>query len=269
MARARVISRLGCPLHLWTDGPEGAPWVVFTHGVLMDHDLFAPQLEALAGEFRVLSWDVRGHGRSRPLGAPFTIDRVAEDLLAIMDELAIERAVLVGHSMGGFISQRVALTAPDRVAGLVALATVPLRAELPPLLLLGGPLSVLGFRLCPEVVIRRLVSLGAGRRTETRRQAVEAARPVTKGDFDHLWPALIRGLRSRRGERLSCPLLLVHGDGDHLVGFGAIKLLMRRWARDEPEARYEVIPAAGHNACRDNPECFYRFLLGFLRSLNL
>ena len=75
-----VLERKGCPLHYWTTGPEGLPLVVFTHGACVDHHSFDPQISAVAGDYRVLAWDVRGHGQSQPMGSsrrrPLSISRV-------------------------------------------------------------------------------------------------------------------------------------------------------------------------------------------------
>lgn len=99
-------------------GGQGLP-LVLTHGFLMDADMFAPQVEALAGSHRLVIWDQRGHGRTRSTGEPFTYWDSAEDLRALLDHLGIERAVVGGMSQGGFIGLRFALRHPARTAGLV------------------------------------------------------------------------------------------------------------------------------------------------------
>lgn len=100
-----------------TDGPA----LVLSHGFLMDHEMFLPQVEALRSEFRVVTWDTRGHGLT-PARQAFSYDDVAGDMIHLMDALEIERAVLGGMSQGGLISMRVALRAPDRVAGLALIS---------------------------------------------------------------------------------------------------------------------------------------------------
>src|SRR5437588_9277108 len=87
--------------------------VLFSHGFLMDHEMFAPQVEALAGEFRCITWDERGFGQT-PADGPFSYWDSAADVLALLTHLGIERAVLAGMSQGGFLSLRAALTAPER-----------------------------------------------------------------------------------------------------------------------------------------------------------
>jgi len=97
-------------------GGDGAP-VVFSHGLLMDHEMFDPQVEALRDEFRCITWDERGHGQTTTEGS-WTYWDSGRDLIILMDRLDIDRAFLVGMSQGGFLQLRAALLAPDRVLGL-------------------------------------------------------------------------------------------------------------------------------------------------------
>ncbi|MFI5040732.1 MAG: alpha/beta fold hydrolase, partial [Acidimicrobiales bacterium] len=110
----------GHPLYFEETG--SGPPVVFSHGFLMDHEMFAPQVAALSSEFRCITWDERGFGQT-PAGGPFTYWDSAADVLAHLTHLGIERAALAGMSQGGFLSLRAALTAPDRVKALVLIDT--------------------------------------------------------------------------------------------------------------------------------------------------
>ena len=101
------------------DGPP----VVLAHGFLMDHEMFAPQVEALAPEFRVITWDERGFGDTEFDGKPFTYWDSARDCLGLLDHLGLEEAVVGGMSQGGYLSLRVALLAPERVRALVLIDT--------------------------------------------------------------------------------------------------------------------------------------------------
>src|SRR5438552_1493222 len=89
----------------------------------MDRTMFAPQVSALSGEFRVITWDERGFGETEFGGKPFTYWDSAADCLALLDHLGIERAVVGGMSQGGFLSLRAALLAPERVRALVLIDT--------------------------------------------------------------------------------------------------------------------------------------------------
>ncbi len=90
------------------------PAVIFSHGLFMDHEMFAPQVAALRRRYRCITWDERGHGLSASDRlAPFSYYDSAADLAAILSHLGIGEAVLVGMSQGGFLSLRCALT-PSR-----------------------------------------------------------------------------------------------------------------------------------------------------------
>ncbi len=119
MVTENVLDRKGCPLHYWVGGPEGRPLVVFTHGACVDHHAFDPTLPIVAQHYRVLNWDVRGHGRSQPMGEAFSLPLAVEDLLAMVDKLGYDKAVFVGHSNGTYISQELAFRHPERVQALV------------------------------------------------------------------------------------------------------------------------------------------------------
>ena len=101
----------------YTDGGGDGAAVLFSHGILMDHEMFEPQVRSLTPEFRCIAWDQRGHGQSEHHG-PFTYWDSAQDVIALLDHLEIDHAFLVGMSQGGFVSLRTALLAPERVSGL-------------------------------------------------------------------------------------------------------------------------------------------------------
>jgi len=105
------------------DSGGDGPVVVLSHGFLMDREMFAAQVEALAPEFRLITWDARGFGETEFDGEPFTYWDSAADCLGLLDHLGIEQAVLGGMSQGGFLSLRAALLAPERVRGLVLIDT--------------------------------------------------------------------------------------------------------------------------------------------------
>ncbi|MEX0835990.1 MAG: alpha/beta hydrolase [Nitriliruptor sp.] len=103
-------------------GGDGPP-LVFSHGFLMDHEMFRHQVAEFAPRYRVVTWDERGFGRTETDGQPFSYWDSARDLFGLLDTLGIERAVLTGMSQGGYLSLRAALLHPDRVRALVLIDT--------------------------------------------------------------------------------------------------------------------------------------------------
>ncbi|NKY50472.1 alpha/beta fold hydrolase [Nocardia vermiculata] len=109
-------------IHYEDTGGRG-PVVLFGHEFFMDRTMFASQASALSPQFRIVTWDARGHGCTRDEGLPFTYWTAARDALTVLDQLGVERAVVGGTSQGGFSALRTALLAPERVAALILIST--------------------------------------------------------------------------------------------------------------------------------------------------
>ena len=97
---------------------DGVP-LVFIHGWTANRHRWDDQLSQFAGRCRVISLDLRGHGDSDLTPDPYTIGGLAREVLALLDELGVDRFVPVGHSMGGMIALTLALEHPERVQRLV------------------------------------------------------------------------------------------------------------------------------------------------------
>ncbi|KAA0024751.1 3-oxoadipate enol-lactonase [Antrihabitans cavernicola] len=110
-------------------GQATGPTVVLSNSLGSDHRMWDPQLTALEERFRVIHYDTRGHGRSPVPAGPYTLDDLADDVVALLDRVGVEQAHLVGLSLGGMTMMRVAARNPDRVNRLVVLCT---GAQLPP-----------------------------------------------------------------------------------------------------------------------------------------
>ena len=118
-----LIAANGTELFYELAGPEGAPVVVFSNSIGTTLEMWDAQAWALSGRFRVLRYDTRGHGRSRVVDVPATIETLADDMAGLMDGLGIAQAHVVGLSLGGMTAQCIAARYPARVRGLVLMAT--------------------------------------------------------------------------------------------------------------------------------------------------
>ena len=101
------------------DGDAGLPWLMLSNGLGLDLTMWAPQLEAVSQQFRVLRYDTRGHGGTSTPPAAATMDELGGDVLALMDHVGVERAHFCGFSMGGLIAIWLGIHAPARVERLV------------------------------------------------------------------------------------------------------------------------------------------------------
>jgi pimeloyl-ACP methyl ester carboxylesterase len=105
----------------WSDRGRGEPAVLLLHGWCLDHTWFAPQIEHFSRTRRVVSPDLRGFGASAQPQQAYSLDVWADDVLWLIERLALERPVLIGHSLGGAIALAAAVRRPDTVSALALL----------------------------------------------------------------------------------------------------------------------------------------------------
>ena len=118
-----LISAHGTELFYDLNGPEGAPVVAFSNSIGTTLELWDAQVSALSDRYRVLRYDARGHGRSPVVGGRTTMEDLADDLAGLLDALGVERAHVVGLSLGGMTAQAFAVRHPGRLEGLVLMGT--------------------------------------------------------------------------------------------------------------------------------------------------
>jgi 3-oxoadipate enol-lactonase len=106
-------------LNYQIDGGESAPPLLLSNSLGTSLEMWEPQIAALAGRFRVIRYDSRGHGHSTVTPGPYTIEQVASDALGLLDKLAVPRAHFCGLSMGGMVGMLLGIHAPQRIDRLV------------------------------------------------------------------------------------------------------------------------------------------------------
>lgn len=112
------------------DGPENAPIVMLSNSLMSNHTMWDPQMDALTETYRVLRYDTRGHGGTDTTPGPYSIQLLAEDAIALLDALNIDKVHFTGLSMGGMIAQYVGAHYPERVLSLILCDTA---SEMPTL----------------------------------------------------------------------------------------------------------------------------------------
>jgi 3-oxoadipate enol-lactonase len=105
------------------DGPEDAPVLVLASSLGATHAMWDANVEALSRRYRVLRYDHRGHGESEVPPGPYTVGELAGDVVALLDELGLERVCFCGLSLGGAVGMALALAAPERLERLVLCCT--------------------------------------------------------------------------------------------------------------------------------------------------
>lgn len=261
----QILVRQGCPLHYWLNGPTDAPLIVFTHGAAADHRMFDRQLSTLAQEYRLLTWDMRGHGQSRPMGSDFTVPRAVNDLVAILDEVGVEKAIVAGQSTGGYVAQEFVFRHPERVRALMMIDCICITLPLSPMERLILKTTPLLLRLYPrELLIRQSVE-GSTITQQGYDYLSATMQSLSKKELVTILTGVANCLHAETDYQITHPLLIVHGDADNL---GNIKRDAPRWAERDPNCTYRVIPDAGHLSNIDNPLFFNRLLLEFLATLD-
>ncbi len=254
------------------DAGAGPP-VVLVHGWSLSSAAFGDEIPVLARRHRVVAPDLRGHGRSSAPRGPFGLGELARDLAALADALALERAVLVGWSLGALVALAAAPLVRARLAGLALVSGTPRFTEgedwphgLPARSVEGLALRVR--RDAPRAVARFFdgmfvageLDAPARARAEAIRAAVPPADPA----------ALLAGLDVLAREdlrarlpALDLPVLVVHGGRDPVCPPGAARAL----AAAIPGARLALLPGAGHAPFLSRPEPFHEAVGAFLASL--
>ena len=245
------------------EGPANAPVVMFSKSLLTDLGMWDMQVEALAAGLRMLRYDTRGHGGSGASDGAYTIDLLADDALALLDALRIERAHFVGLSLGGMIAQRVAARRHERIAKLVLCDTA---CHMPPesawndriaLARSKGTAAFIGpmterwltapFRAANPAVLDRLGAMIARTSVAGLVGCASAIRDMNQHDIL---------------ARIAAPTLVVVGEHDVGTPVAAARVLRDAIAG----ARMTIVADAGHLPNIEHPVAFNRVLVDFLAS---
>lgn len=220
----------------------------------------AAWVRALERDFRVIRIDNRGTGWSRLAETPFTMADLAGDVVRVLDEERVERATVFGLSMGGMITQELALRAPDRVAAIVLSGTRPPSPAYHPTLASPATwhlMRPLGPRESREAYYRVVWSLAAAEGFAERcpevieelvRQIVE--RPTPRRLLMHQLNAVLAWGHAERLTGLRIPAVVIHGEQDTFIPVENGRTL----GELIPDAQYVELPGVGHLAPHEAPD---------------
>ena len=248
-----------------------SPAVVLVQGLGLSSRFWFDMPERLAGGAkprRLIVLDNRGVGRSDKPRGPYRMATLADDVAAVLEAAGADKAIVVGISLGGMIAQHVALRHPDRVAGLVLLATTAgfPHARLPKAravaTLLGLP--IVG-RFRPAAQVGRslarllLAEKDVPRAGELLSQwpAAMRAEPMLPRSYFAQLAAVATHSTGSRLKRIACPTVVVTGDEDILIPAHNSRLI----ARLVPGAHLEVVRSCGHAIPASDPDCIERALV--------
>ncbi|NEA32851.1 3-oxoadipate enol-lactonase [Streptomyces sp. SID13031] len=249
-------------LHCEVTGPEHAPVVVLANSLGATLRMWDPQIEALTQSYRVVRFDTRGHGGSPVPPGPYTIDGLADDVVELLDRLALEQVHYVGLSLGGMIGMRLAAQHPDRVDRLAVLCTSALLGpasmwhERAAKVRRSGTASVAG-----TVVARWYTDPFQERHPEVVAAAREMIGSTPSEGYSGCCEAIAAMDLTADLARITAPTLAIAGAGDlatppdHLA----------RIASTIPAAALLVVPEAAHLANAEQPDLVTAAILRHLQ----
>ncbi len=249
----------------YEDTGGDAPAIVLSHPCFLDHTVWQHQIARLATEYRLITWDLRGHGMSE-CHRDFTFWDAADDAVGLLDAVGVERAVFAGMAEGGSLSLRVGLAHPERARGLILMGTPPAPNEPAHhfLNLLGqgwltaGPVG--------EVADHLLGVLFANTDYDGT-YFIGRWQSKPPSAWAGVWHAILEGQPENLLERLSgigCPALFLHGAGDSQLPLSVAHAMSARIARSRG-----VIEAPGgrYVLALTHPEIVNAAIVDFMESL--
>jgi 3-oxoadipate enol-lactonase len=245
---------------------HGRP-LVLIQGVGVGRWGWEPVADRLARRFQVIAIDNRGIGASHTPPGPFTALAMAQDVLAVLDHAGIQRASVLGTSLGGMIAQELALAHPERVDRLVLVATIPGGPRSRPMPLGTTYLFAVSPFLTDKARLRQFVNNALGPSTLRRRPEIArrlAAAKLAHPQSEPVWRAQVAAgmLFNPLGRQrdITQPTLVMQGTADQVVDPGNAGVL----ADLLPDARVELSDGAGHLLYWEQPRRFARMVAGFL-----
>lgn len=256
-------------VHVPAQGEAQSHMLVFLHGIGGRVSGWAPIQQACAAAgYSSLAWDMPGYGES-PLISPYDFDGLADALAALMNAQGLQKAVLVGHSLGGMVALQMWARHPERVAGLVLAASSPafghgsgdfqqafIAQRLAPLEA-GKTMAQVAEGLIPTMVAPGYNGPGLA-------QAQACMGSITPAAYKAALGALVQFEQRAALPTITVPTLCIAGEHDRT----ASPTVVQRMAEKIPNAQYQCLAGVGHLLTFEQPERFVAAVLPFLRSIS-
>ena len=243
--------------------------VIFLHGFPFDKSMWMGQLDSLKSSMRVIAYDIRGFGESKDEISPLSIKLFSEDLLLFMDKLNIEKAIICGLSMGGYIVLNAVERFPERFAALILCDTQCIA-------------DTDGVKEKRYNTIEQINSIGASEFNEkfsksvfysesltNKIEIVESVRSIVFANSDRILMAGLTALAERSEtcsglDAINIPTLIICGKEDDITPVGQSQFMHKHIGGSS----LKIIENAGHVSNIEQPEIFNQYLLEFLNSIN-
>jgi pimeloyl-ACP methyl ester carboxylesterase len=250
-------------IDIWYEVAGDGPAMVLVHANPFDHDLWMYQTAHFSTWFKVVGVDIRGYGRSAKMTTPYTLKDMCDDVIGVMKDLDIARAVLGGCSVGSSIALLLALDHPELFDAVIlvggnssASARFPARIE-------GYRKSLADYH--PQHIRQLVQPEFAGSRLGSHLLDMFLERgPRLKGEaIAQVFMAANQNNVTDRLSTMKVPTLVINGEFDNSRPAG------EKTASLTPGAVHKVLPGTGHACCLEDPAGFDRLVIDFLRARNL
>ncbi len=252
-------------LAVFTEGsPEKKP-IVFVHGFPYDHTMWNFQIEALKNDYYCITYDIRGLGESYVGDGQFTMEAYVQDLFSIVKELNLDKSVLCGLSMGGYISFRAAEIDQSKFSGFIFMDTKPGADDNTAKLKRAAAINQINTEGLIPFTDAFVKNTFADISLNEKKELVE---DTLKKSYKHN-PVGVKGaliaMLSRTDttnflQKIKLPSLLICGSFDTLTP----PTLMREIAGKIPGSEFAIVPRAGHMSPLENPDNVNDLVKGFL-----
>jgi len=249
-------------------GSESSRPVVFIHGFPFSKAMWGPQMSALASGYRVVTYDIRGHGESDRGDGHYLIEFFVDDLIGLLDALHIDDPVLVGLSMGGYIVLRAVERSPERFSALVLCDTRSEADSNEGKLKRAAMIRLLKTEGIDAFAEQSIKTLFAPDSFTKNPSAVSFVRDTILATPPETIAATHIALSARTDHtdslsRITVPTLILVGEHDAVTPPSAALSMKERIQH----ADVHIISGAGHVSNLENPQEFNRFLKAFLDKL--
>jgi len=259
----------GIKMHYLDVGNPDALPIVLLHGMTLDHRMWNPQIEVLKENYRVITYDIRGHGKTDIADGQYTYRMFADDLIALLDYLQVEKAVLCGLSMGGAIALRAFELYPERIRALILCDTRSEADSNETKYWRENSIKSIkqsGLEQFTDEFIETLFSAETMKnQPETvkfTRNTILSSSPL--GICGVLLAQAARTDMSHSIQEINVPTLILIGENDDFTPISSSETMNERI----PDSELVIIPRAGHLSNLENIEEFNKYLFEFLEKLD-
>ena len=248
---------------LYPNANQNAKWVFFLHGLSADHTLFDPQVSVFTCKYNMIVWDAPAHALSRPY-RDFSYANCAEDMMNILSNEGVEKAIFIGQSMGGYCIQAFLLRYSDMAEAFIAIDSCPFgtqyysKSDLFWLRQVGWMSRLYSHSYYVETIAK---SVGVMPSTQENMRRALAY-------YSHPELCRLMGMgylcfvKENQDLKISCPTLILVGEHDKT---GKVLSYSKTW-HAATEFPFEIIPNAAHNANYDNPDAVNTLIDSFLNA---